>query len=142
MHVTRPSAATAHGVYNAKKDQGMDQGATALVNSLVSQSVADAAIALVIDAERAAHQSVADAEAEATAIAERMRVSVRALDERTERRVRAIRAVFEQRTIAAVAALDREDPMLSVGQPLTESDLALVQSAVDVLARALTNGAP
>ncbi len=61
----------------------MNQGVTTLVGPLASQSVTGAAIALVIDAER----------------------SVRAVDERTERRVR---AVFEQRTIVAVATLDRE----------------------------------
>lgn len=117
----------------------MNQGGTALVGPPVSGSATDAAIALVMDAERAAHQSIIEAEAEATAMAERMRVSIRALDERTERRVR---AAFEQRTVAAVATLDREDPIVSGGQPLTKTDLALVQSAVDVLARSLTEGAP
>lgn len=120
----------------------MNQGGTALVGPPVSGSATDAAIALVMDAERAAHQSIIEAEAEATAMAERMRVSIRALDERTERRVRAVRAAFEQRTVAAVATLDREDPIVSGGQPLTKTDLALVQSAVDVLARSLTEGAP
>jgi hypothetical protein len=68
---------------SVKEGQGMNQGVTTLVGPLASQSVTGAAIALVIDAER----------------------SVRAVDERTERRVR---AVFEQRTIVAVATLDRE----------------------------------
>lgn len=119
----------------------MNQGVTTLVGPLASESATDAAIALVIDAERAAQQSVADAEAEAAAMAERMRVSIRALDERTERRIRAVRAAFEQRTIAAVAMLDREGAIVGGGQPLTETDLALVQSAVDALARSLAEGA-
>jgi hypothetical protein len=120
----------------------MNQASTAIVDSLASESVADAAIARVIDAEREAHQSIVDAEAEAVAMIERARVAIRALDERTERRVRAVRAAFERRTGAAVAALDREGELVSAGQPLTEADLALVQSAVDALARTLTEGAP
>jgi hypothetical protein len=90
---------------SVKEGQGMNQGVTTLVGPLAPQRVTDAAIALVIDAERATHQSVVEAETEAAAMTERMRVSVRAVDERTERRVR---AVFEQRTIVAVATLDRE----------------------------------
>jgi hypothetical protein len=120
----------------------MNQEATVLFDSLTVESVADAAITLVIDAEREAHLSVAEADAEAAAMSERTRVAIRLLDERTERRIRAVRAAFEQRVVAAVAALDREGAMLGDGQPLTDIDLALVQSAVDTLAGTLTEATP
>ena len=120
----------------------MNQEATVLADSLTLENVADAAITQVIDAEREAHQSVAEAEAKAAAMSERTRVAIRLLDERTERRIRAVRTAFERRAAAAVAALDREGVMLSDGQPLNDNDLALVQSAVDTLAGTLTEAIP
>ena len=102
-------------------------------NALVEQ-----AIARVLDAERSARDSIAEAETEAAAIAERARASARAVGERALRRIVTIRARFEQRIGAEVAALDAAAAGLASPHFVNEADGATVERAVAALAAELT----
>jgi hypothetical protein len=101
----------------------------------------DAAIARVLDAEHKARDAVRDGEAEAAAMIELARASARALGERTERRIRGVRAAFEARTSATVAALVAEADAAGAAHELTAADLVRLDAAVAALAALLTGNA-
>lgn len=111
-----------------------------IVQPPAPHQVVEAAIARVIDAERESRQAVADATTEAAAITEHARIAIHALEERTERRIGAIRVAFERHTAATIVALDQEGMDVSTERSLTDTDRGHVQAAVNVLARELTEG--
>ena len=100
-----------------------------------------AAIARVLDAEHKARDAVRDAEAEAAAMIELARASARALAERTERRIRGVRAAFEARTSETVARDRRRGRRRGRAHELTAADLARLDAAVAALAALLTGSA-
>jgi hypothetical protein len=102
-------------------------------NALVEQ-----AIARVLEAERAARIAVAEAQSEAAAMADRARAAARAIGERTERRIIRIRARFEERIAAEVAALERAAAGLNVNSAFEQADRAPLARAVAMLAAELT----
>jgi len=102
------------------------------------QEVTEAAIARVLDAEHAARDAVRDAEQAAVAMTEAARAAARALAERTERRIGGVRARFEQKTVAGVAALDAAAAEADTPHDLTPEELARLDAAIAVLAARLT----
>jgi len=102
----------------------------------------EAAIARVLDAEHAAREAVTEAGDTAAAMIEAARAEGRAITERTERRIRAVRATFEARTGADVAALDAVAIDAGVRHELTQDEIARVDAAVAALAARLTQGSP
>jgi len=103
--------------------------------------IAEAAIARVLDAERASRDAIARARSDAAAIAENARIAARALQERTERRVSAIRVAFDRHTASTLAALDAEAAALATGHVLSAEEEARLERAVAALAVDLTGGA-
>ena len=69
---------------------------------------------------------------------EAARAATRALAERTERRIGAVRARFEQRTAAEVARLDAAAAEALERHDLLPEDLARLAAAIEVLAARLT----
>ncbi len=102
----------------------------------------EAAMAQVLAAEAAARESVALAHAEAGHTGERSRAAVRALAERTELRVRRLRAAFERAADAEVAALQSQAETLSRPTEPDSGDVFRIAQAVARLAAQLTGGAP
>jgi len=98
----------------------------------------DAAIASVLDAEHEARDAVAQAGETAAAMTEDARAASRALATRTERRIRSIRAAFEARTAADVAALDAAATDAGVPHELAPDERARLDAAVAILAADLT----
>jgi len=98
----------------------------------------EAAIAGVLDAEHAARDAVTQAGEAAAAMTEAARAASRALAARTERRIRSIRAAFEARTAAAVAALDAAATDPGVAHELTPDERGRLDAAVAILAAELT----
>lgn len=98
----------------------------------------EAAIARVLDAEHAALDAVAATQDTATAMIEAAGSAGRALAERTERRIGAVRMAFEQHTAAAVAALDATGHDAEARHDLTPDDRARLEAAVVALAAHLT----
>ena len=111
------------------------------LNPLRNDAV-EAAIARVLESEVAARATVAGARAEATAIAERARESVRRLAMHTDRRIHRIQAAFAATTAAEVEGLEAQAAALGVATGLTPAEVACVDAAVTALARALTEAAP
>ena len=111
------------------------------LNPLRNDAV-EAAIARVQESEAAARATDAGARAEATAIAERARESVRRLAMHTDRRIHRIRAAFAATTTAEVEGLEAQAAALGVATGLTPAEVARVDAAVAALARALTEAAP
>ncbi len=109
---------------------------------LPSDDAVEAAIAHVLDAEHLAHDAVRDAEAAGAGIAEAARATARALAQRTERRIGNVRAAFEARTAAEVAALDEAAAEAGAQHELAPPDLARLDSAVAALAGLLTKTVP
>jgi hypothetical protein len=66
------------------------------------------------------------------------RAAARALAERTERRIGAIRAAFERHAVEAVAALDATGHDAEARHDLTTDDEARLDAAVAALAAQLT----
>jgi hypothetical protein len=99
-------------------------------------------MAQVLAAEAAARESVALAHAEAGHTGERSRAAVRALAERTELRVRRLRAAFERAADAEVAALQSQAETLSRPTEPDSGDVFRIAQAVARLAAQLTGGAP
>jgi len=97
----------------------------------------DAAIAAVLDAERAAGDAVAAASETAAAMTESARAAARAIAEATERRIRGIRAAFEDRTAADVAALDAAVARAGEPHELSADERARVAGAAAALAAEL-----
>jgi hypothetical protein len=111
------------------------------LNPLRNDAV-EAAIGRVLESEVAARATVAGARAEATAIAERARESVRRLAIHTDRRIHRIRAAFATTTAAEVEGLEAQAAALGVATGLSPEEVACVDAAVTALARALTETAP
>jgi len=103
-----------------------------------TDNAVDVAIGRVLNAERAAHEDVERAAHEATAIVESARATARAVSERTERRIRGVRAAFESRAAREAAAIDAETLSQDAARALTPEDLARLERAVAALSGALT----
>lgn len=99
-------------------------------------------MAQVLAAEAAARESVAQARTEAQHTSERSRAAVRALAERTQRRVRHLRAAFERTGDAEVAALQAQAEALSLPAEPGADDATRIDRAVARLVAQLTGGAP
>ncbi len=98
----------------------------------------EAAIARVLDGEHAARDAIAATQAAAAAMIDAARASTRALAERTERRIGAIRALFERHATEAVAALDATGHEAEMCDVLTAEDVARLDASVSALAAHLT----
>lgn len=103
---------------------------------------AEAAITGVLDAERAARESVDRARLQVNPIAEGARAACRSVAERTERRVRAVVDAFERELAARRAEIDTEAARLDDPLPLTADELARLTKAVHALACELIGARP
>jgi regulator of protease activity HflC (stomatin/prohibitin superfamily) len=108
------------------------------VDPLPPDDAVEAAISLVLGAEREAREAVASAQEEAAAITERARADARAIAQRAERRIRAARAAFERRVSERLAQIETEQANLDARHELGPDDLAGLERAVETLAAALT----
>ncbi|MBE0547051.1 MAG: hypothetical protein IH627_05185 [Rubrivivax sp.] len=106
------------------------------------ERAAEAAIAQVLAAERAAREAMASARLEAAHIGEQSRAQVRGLAERTQRRIRRLRTAFERRTDTEVAALRAQAAALVAPHEFGSDEAARVDEAVARLAAQLTGAAP
>ena len=98
---------------------------------------AEAAIARVLLGERAAREAVAAARLEVDRIVERGRLDARALDARTERRVRAAIAAFERDVAERLAAIEAAAEPFAHAQPLSQDEHAALRRAVGAVAEEL-----
>jgi hypothetical protein len=105
------------------------------------ERAAEAAIAQVLAAERAASDAIASARVEAAHIGERSRAQARALAERTQRRILRLRSAFGRRADAEVAALQSQADALARPPELNGDEADLVDQAVARLAAKLTGAA-
>lgn len=103
---------------------------------------AGCAITLVLHAEGAARQDIAQAEQQAEQIVEGARARARALADRTERRIRAVVLAFEAELATRLAEIDAEAERMTKPQPLRAAEIAVLESAVAALARELSEGRP
>jgi len=103
-----------------------------------AEAAAETAIAHVLSAERGAGDAIAQAAHEAAVVNELARARARALVERTERRIRAVRAAFAARVAGEVAAIDAQAAAQDAEQPLAAGDLERLDRAVVALAAELT----
>lgn len=99
-------------------------------------------MARVLAAESAARESVAQSRLEAQRMAELSRAAVRALTERTERRMRYLRAAFERATEAELAALKAQADALDEAHAPAVEHHPSIQAAVASAAAQLTGGPP
>ena len=106
------------------------------------RQAADAAIARVLAAERAARVAVEHARTEVAALAENTRADARALAERTERRIRAVVEASGRKLAVEQAEIDAQALRLDAPQPLSDGERALLQRAVAALAHELVGGTP
>jgi hypothetical protein len=134
---TGPASVAAHA-RPAVKGRRTEMTATDL---LPAHDAVEAAIARVLDAEHAAREAVTQAGETAAEMVEAARGEGRAIAERTERRIRAVRATFEARTAAEVAALDALATDAGVRHELTPDESVRLDAAVAALAARLTQGA-
>ena len=81
---------------------------TSTAEPLPPTEAVEAAIARVLAAERAAREDVARAKDDAVAMTEAARAAGRTLNERTERRIRALYVAFDRKTSASLATLEDE----------------------------------
>jgi hypothetical protein len=109
--------------------------------SLPPDGAVEAAIARVLEAERAAREAVTAAEREAARLDEEARGRARAIGERCERRIRSVLAVHDAHVTERVAALEAAGATL--GRPHTPdaAEMARVARAVAALADELIGGA-
>ncbi len=110
------------------------------VEPQTTDATAEAAINRVLSAERDAREAIAQATREADTMNESARAAARALGERTERRIRALRAAFAARLAAEVDAIDVQAAAQDAGQPLSADELDHLERAVAALAAELTGG--
>jgi rRNA-processing protein FCF1 len=103
---------------------------------------AEAAIALVLRAEREAQAAVARARAEAGRVAETARADARAVAERAERRIRSVVAAFERELAERLAEIDAEALAMAQPHTLSSDEIAALERAVRQLARELSGGSP
>jgi hypothetical protein len=107
----------------------------------VEADAIDQAIARVLAAEEAAQWSVARAATEAAQLREGARETARAIAQRTERRVRAVRARYEDRIASRVAALDGELPA-PTRHVVDAEQTARLERALAFVAAELTGESP
>jgi hypothetical protein len=107
-----------------------------------AEAAVEAAIARVLNAERDAREAVAQATRDAAAMNENARGVARALAERTERRIRAVRAAFEATVAVEVAAIDAEATAQDASGPLSTNDLERLERTIAALAAELTATPP
>jgi vacuolar-type H+-ATPase subunit H len=105
-----------------------------------SNDAVEAAITHVLRAEVEARDAVAHARGEAVAIAEQARETARRLGVHTEGRIHRLRAAFDAKATAEVAALEAEAAALGAAHDLTPAEISMVELAVAALAGALTGG--
>jgi hypothetical protein len=96
------------------------------------------AIGRVLHAEQQARVAIAQAQAEAGHVTERARAAARALNDRTERRMRRIVAAFEAASAARLAEIAAEAAAVARPHVLDGDELAALDSAVRALAARLT----
>jgi hypothetical protein len=108
--------------------------------SLPENETVERAIARVLEAERLARVGIADARREGVETNETARATARAIAERTERRIGRVRARFEQRIAAEVAALETAAAALDMRYEPNAADRACLGRAVATLAAELTGG--
>jgi hypothetical protein len=108
--------------------------------SLPENETVERAIARVLEVERFARVAIADARREGAEMNERARATTRAIAERTERRIGRVRARFEQRIAAEVAALETAAAALDTRYEPNAADRACLGRAVATLAAELTGG--
>lgn len=105
-----------------------------------SDAAVEAAIAKVLAAERAAGDTVARANTDAAAIADRARERARAIAQRTERRMERVRAAFDAATRAALADIATAVEITDHRELATSTDRSRLVAAVAALASTLTGG--
>jgi len=105
------------------------------------EAAAETAITRVLNTERAAADAIAQATREAATLNDNARAAARALVERTERRIRAVRAAFAARVAGELAAIDAQAAAQDAGQPLAAADMGRLERAAAALAAELTGGA-
>jgi hypothetical protein len=107
-----------------------------------SDAKVEAAIARVLACERDARDAIARAGREAAELAEAGRAAARAVGERTETRIRSVRAAFERRLAAELDALHAAEDAIVDDEPIAGDDLARLDRAIAALAAELTGGVP
>jgi hypothetical protein len=107
-----------------------------------SGDAVEAAIMRVLAAEATARDAIARSRDEAAAIAEQAREKARALRLVTDRRIGRLRAAFDARCTAEVAALEDEAAALAAPHDPSPAEVAGIERAVAALARALTESIP
>lgn len=105
-------------------------------------SAVEAAIAHVLEAERAARAAIAQAQADGTALVTEARERARAVGERTERRMQRVRAAYDATTKSKLAAIAAEAAAIDHRDVATAADDARLVAAVAALAARLTGGMP
>jgi len=100
----------------------------------------EAAIARVLDAERAAGEAVARAQAEAAVMTDAARARARATAQRTEQRLRRVQAAYEGATQAALDQFAVAKTAVGGRDTPTAVDRDRLAGAVVALAARLTGG--
>ena len=103
---------------------------------------AEAAIARVLVAEREAGKAIEQARLEVDRIVEGARLGARALDERTERRIRAVVDAFERELAERLAEIEAAAEQAARPQPFSDDDMAALQRGVRALAAELIAAPP
>lgn len=111
-------------------------------DSFPPNDAVEAAIARVLAEERAARNAVARSRNDGAAMIDAARAAARALNERTERRIRALHATFDRELSAALEVLELEAAGLATGQELSAEERARVERSVAILAAELTESSP
>lgn len=107
-----------------------------------TERAVEAAIAQVLAAEAAARESMVQARRDAQHQAEQSRAAVRAVDERTQRRIRCLRTAFERAADADVMALQAQAQALTAPQAPATDEAARIERAVARVAAQLTGATP
>lgn len=102
----------------------------------------EAAMAQVLAAEAAARDAVAQARRDAQLEAESTRAAVRALGERTQRRIRCLRAAFERSTHDELRALQAQAAALQSPHKPAADEAVRIERAVARVAAQLTGAGP
>jgi hypothetical protein len=113
---------------------------TTITDRNAADDAVEAAIARVLDAERASRLAVGAVETEAAAAVEAARACARAIALRAEARIRAVRAAFERSAAREVAALDATAAEAAGAHALDGDDEARLAAATNALAARLTGG--
>ena len=114
----------------------------AIAEDKAYNDAAEAAIARVLAAERAAREAIEQARREVDAIVERARLGARALDERTARRIRAVVDAFERELAKRLAEIEAAGEQAARAQPFSQDETAALQRAVRALAAELITAPP